>query len=109
MAKNLKSSGDILTLTAPSGGVVSGTVYKIGGLIVVALNSVAQGERFTAAPRQVLDYAKVSAQAWTEGLPLYWDDSAKNFTSTVGSNTLCAKAGAVADNPSSTGSVILNN
>ena len=34
--KNYLESGDKLTLTAPTGGVVAGTAYDFGTLVVVA-------------------------------------------------------------------------
>jgi len=107
--ENAVNSGSVLKLTAPSGGVVSGTVYKIGSLIVVAQATVAEGLSFAAVPRLVLDYAKTSAQAWTEGVLLYWDDTNKVFTTTSTSNTLCGYATEVAANPSTTGRVFLTN
>jgi predicted RecA/RadA family phage recombinase len=54
------------------------------------------------------DLAKVSAQAWTEGAKIYWDDTAKNFTTTSGGNTLAGVAAAAAANPSATGKVRLD-
>ena len=47
MAKNYVSDGSVLTLTAPTGGVVSGTPVKIGALVVVPLVSAVEGAKFT--------------------------------------------------------------
>jgi predicted RecA/RadA family phage recombinase len=55
-----------------------------------------------------VEVAKVSAQAWTVGAPIYWDDTAKLFTTTSTSNTLAGVAVAAAANPSATGRVRLN-
>ena len=107
--KNYENSGDIVTLTAPSGGVVSGKVYKIGLLIVIATATVAEGLPFEGIRQARVTYEKTSAQAWTEGALLYWDDSGKVFTTTSSGNTLCAHAGEVAANPSATGVVLLRN
>jgi predicted RecA/RadA family phage recombinase len=52
--------------------------------------------------------AKTSAQAWTVGARIYWDDTAKLCTTTATSNTLIGVATAIAANPSSTGNVRLN-
>lgn len=106
--KTYAQPGEVITLTAPTGGVVSGTAYKIGSLIVVALVTAAQTIQFSALVRGVVNHAKVSAQAWTEGVKIYWDDSAKNFTTTSTSNTLCGVAAAAAANPSATGYVRLD-
>lgn len=48
MAKNYEQDGKVLTLTAPSGGVVAGKAYAIGTLVAVALVTATQGEPFAA-------------------------------------------------------------
>jgi predicted RecA/RadA family phage recombinase len=90
--KNYGQNGEVVTLTAPSGGVVSGIAYKIGSLIAVALVTTAQTLPFPALARGVVSYAKPGSQAWTEGVKVYWDDSGKNFTTTSGGNTLAGVA-----------------
>ena len=106
--KTYAQPGTVITLTAPSGGVTKGLAYKIGSLIVIATVTAAQTVLFSALTRGVVNHAKVSAQAWTEGVKIYWDDSAKNFTTTSGGNTLCGVAAAAAANPSATGYVRLD-
>lgn len=106
--KNYVQPGDVLELTAPSGGVVSGTAYLIGSLLVIATVTAAQTEKFNGQVVGVVEHAKVSAQAWTEGVKVYWDNSAKLFTTTSGGNTLVGVAAKVADNPSATGFVRLD-
>jgi len=106
--KTYAEPGEIIPLTAPSGGVVAGTAYKIGSLVVVATVTVAQTLMFSALVRGVVSHAKVSAQEWTEGVKVYWDNSAKNFTTTSGSNTLVGVAAAFAANPTATGYVRLD-
>lgn len=91
--KNFVQEGDVLTLTAPMGDVVSGTAYKIGSLVVVATISAAAGDPFTAITRGVVSYTKPGTQAWAEGVKIYWDNSAKKFTTTSGGgNTLVGVA-----------------
>lgn len=104
MAQNFLAPGEHLTLTAPSGGVVSGSVYKIGTLIVVAMISAAAGSPFTAATCGVWSYAKADSQAWTEGAAVYWDDTAKNFTTTSSGNT---KAGVAVEAVASTAGLVI--
>lgn len=106
--KNSRSEGDVLTLVAPSGGVVSGVPVLIGGLLVVPQASAAVGELFAGEVRGVLELSKVSAQAWSQLVKLYWDDTAKLVTTVTGSNTVIGVAAAVADNPSATGLVRLD-
>jgi predicted RecA/RadA family phage recombinase len=105
---NYVQPGEVLKLTAPTGGVVSGLAYKIGSLVVIATVTADQTLPFSALAIGVVEVLKVSAQAWTEGLKIYWDNSAKLFTSTSGGNTLVGVAAKVAANPSSTGWVRLD-
>src|SRR3972149_7807828 len=106
--KTYVSEGDVLTLTAPTDGVVSGTAYLIGSLVVIATRTVAQTLEFEGQVTGVVSHAKVSAQAWTEGAKIYWDDTAKNFTTTSGGNTLVGVAAEAAANPTATGRVRLD-
>lgn len=104
---NYVQEGNFLTLTAPSGGVVSGVLYLIGTLAVVATVDAAEGESFAASTRGVHDLAKTSAQAWTEGAEIYRDAVTGAATTVSTDNTLIGKAAAVAANPSATGAVLL--
>lgn len=88
---NFVQPGHNLTLTAPS-AVVSGVAYLIGSLVVVATTSADSGDPFVGLVTGVVSYAKPGSQAWTEGLKIYWDNSAKKFTSTSGGNTLVGVA-----------------
>lgn len=108
MSTNFRQEGDIVPYTAPSGGVVSGTAYLIGAILVVAEVTAAEGVVFNGRVVGIVSYAKVSAQAWTEGAKIYWDNSAKNMTTTASGNTLVGVAAAVAANPSATGLVRLD-
>ena len=92
--KNYAAPGEVIALTAPGGGVVTGTAYKIGSLVVVATVTAAATVMFSAIVRGTVKYAKPGSQAWAEGVLLYWDDSAKNFTTTAGGNTLVGVAAA---------------
>jgi predicted RecA/RadA family phage recombinase len=114
--QNYVAPGEVLTLTTPGGGVVSGTAYKIGSLVVIATITVTAAQvtadatiKFTGLVCGVVEHAKVSAQEWTEGVKLYWDNSAHLFTtSTGGGNTLVGVASKFAANPSSTGWIRLD-
>jgi len=106
--KTYIQSGEVVEFTAPSGGVVAGTAYLIGSLLVVATVTAAEAAKFDGLVTGVVTHAKVSAQAWTEGAKLYWDNSAKDFTTTAGGNTLIGVAAAAAANPSATGKIRLD-
>lgn len=79
MATNYKQLGNTMTFTAPSGGVVSGSAYMIGSLLVVATSSVAVGLPFEGVAVGVFTLPKATGSAWTEGQMLYWDTSANNL------------------------------
>src|SRR4051812_27543457 len=82
--------------TAPSGGVVKGTAYLIGSLLVVARANAAEAAYFTAAVGGKWTLPKTSSQAWTEGQKLYWDDSTKKLTSAGTAGPLAGVAAAIA-------------
>lgn len=106
--KTQVGNGDTLALTAPV-AFVSGTGYKVGSMFGIAGFSCAIGESGVLWLRGVYTHAKTSAQAWTVGQLLYWDDTNKVVTSAAGTaNLKIGFATAVAANPSSTGSIRLN-
>lgn len=108
MAKNFIQPGQVLTLTAPTDGVVSGNGYLIGALFCIALGNAAQGEQFEAQVTGVWRLPKTSAQAWTEGAAIYWNNTTKQATTAASGNTLIGHAVADAANPSEFGSVRLS-
>lgn len=105
--KNYVQQGDIITLAAPY-DVASGAGALVGVQFGVATHTALSGANVALATRGVFTLAKVSAQAWTVGAAIYWDNSAKNCTTTSSGNTLIGAAMEAASNPSSTGVVRLN-
>lgn len=106
--KNYLQNGDTVTLVAPA-DVASGAGVLVGSLFGVALTTQKSGENVEARVTGVVDLAKVTAQAWsTVGLLIYWDNTAKNATTTSTSNKLIGVNVATAANPSATGRVRLN-
>lgn len=106
--KTFSQTGDVLTFTAPTGGVVSGTGVKIGDILVIATVTAAQTLPFTGVRSGVVSHAKLSAQAWTEGQQVNWDDTNKRFTTVTTGNFRAGVAYAVAANPTATGLVVLS-
>jgi predicted RecA/RadA family phage recombinase len=106
--KNFIQPGNTLTLTAPSGGVVSGSAYLIGSLFVVASGSADAGEPFEGVRVGAFTLPKATGQTWTEGAALYWDDTAKVCTTTATSNTRVGWSASVAATGASTGAVLLS-
>jgi len=88
--QNYVQEGESLDLTAPSGGVVGGLIYKIGIILCVAAADAAEAETFVGYVEGVYDVVAEGAgsgQAWAEGDLIYWDNTAKKCTKTSTSNT----------------------
>lgn len=106
--KNYVQRGDVLELTAPAGGVVSGNGYKIGRFFAVATVTAAVGEKFSGVIEGVVDIAKVAAEPWSEGLLIYWNSGSSLATSISTTALLIGTAVRTEANPTSTGRVKLN-
>lgn len=81
---NYIKPGRTMTFTAPGGGVVSGTAYMIGSLLVVAAATVAAGLPFEGMVEGVFTLPKATGTAWTEGALLYWDTGTSNLVTAPG-------------------------
>jgi predicted RecA/RadA family phage recombinase len=80
---NYIQPGDSITLAAPSGGVVTGGVYVIGQLLVVATTTAAQTIPFVGKTTGCFSVTKVGSQAWTAGAIVYYDEGNARFTTTA--------------------------
>lgn len=105
--KNYVQSGENITLAAPY-DLASGAGCLVGTLFGVAELAAVSGATAIIATRGVFTLPKTSAQAWTVGAAIYWDDTNKVCTTTSSGNTLIGKAIEAAANPSGTGVVRLN-
>jgi predicted RecA/RadA family phage recombinase len=110
---NYLQPGEILPFTTPGGGVVAGLGYKIGSLVVLATVTVTAAQvtadptiKFSAmvsGTATVVKEGAGSGQVWSEGLKIYWDNSAKKFTITSAGNTLVGVAAQAALTAATTG------
>lgn len=105
--KNYIAPGENITVPAPY-DVDAGGGALVGGLFGVAQFDAAETEGVVLVRRGIFDLAKTSAQAWTLGAKIYWDNTNKVATTTSSGNTLIGAAMAVAANPSDTGRVLLD-
>ena len=74
--KNYHSKGENLTLTAPSGGVTSGEMVKVGSLFGIANSTEVAGSNFVLVTNGVFTLPKrshASEEAISGGEPLYLD------------------------------------
>lgn len=96
--KNNWQEGEALDLTAPY-DVVGGAGFKVGLIFAIATSTALSGTAVVGQTRGVVDLLAVTADtAAGPGVAIYWDDTAKKATTTVGSNikigvTAAAKLG----------------
>lgn len=82
--QNFVKSGKTITLTAPY-AVSSGGGAKVGLIFGIAGGDVANGATQEFETEGVFDIAK-DTSTFAVGAAVYWDDTNKVVTSTVGSN-----------------------
>lgn len=107
LATNYVQEGDTLDLLAPY-DVDSGEGMQVGSTFAVALGDALSTAAVRGATVGVWDLAKTSAQAWTAGQKVYWDNNLKVCTTDGTLGLLIGTATVIADNPSATGRVRLN-
>lgn len=84
--KNFIQPGNVVTLPAPA-TVASGAGALVGTLFGVATSDVASGIDGEFQTTGVFDLKKKASQAWTVGAAIYWDNTAKEATTTSTDNT----------------------
>lgn len=67
--------GQVVTYTAPAGGVLSGLGYLVGSLLVIATGDAAEGDQFEGAVVGIFDVPKDGAEEWAEGDKVYFDEN----------------------------------
>lgn len=88
-----ESPGNIIPLTAPGGGVTSGTVYEIDRFVVVALADADAGETFQGAIRGIFNNLPCkTTDDVAQGDALYWDNGNSELTLTAAGNLLVGAA-----------------
>lgn len=112
MAKNYIQPGDRLTLlnpdTSPAVDIASGEGVLIGSIFGVAIVDIPAGESGAVETTGVWKLPKTSAQAWTVGQKIYWNNTLRVVTTSSSGNTLIGVAVEIAANPSAVGLVRLN-
>jgi len=83
--KNYMGEGATITLAAPYARL-SGEGALVGAIFGIAAVDVANGIEAEFKTTGVFDLPKPGSQAWTVGAAVYWDNTAKNVTTTVGTN-----------------------
>ncbi len=91
--KNFVQKGEVLTFLAPY-NVTSGQGFLVGNTFAVATTDALSGAPVEGILEGVSSLTK-AVGAISAFVRVYWDDTARNVTTTVGSNTLigvCALA-----------------
>lgn len=104
---NYRQPGEVLTLTTDR-AVSSGGGFLQGSIFGVASGTYASGDAGEFATCGVYGLAKTSAQAWTAGQPIYWDNTNYRADSDATVGRRIGIATETAANPSSTGYVKLD-
>lgn len=91
--KTYLQDDDHIVATAPY-AVAAGAGCLVGSMFGVAESAIASGARGVLILEGVFTLAKVTGTAWTEGVRIYWDDTAKNCTTAAaaGANKLIGVA-----------------
>lgn len=71
--KNFIQNGDVITATAPTGGITSGQGMVMGALFGVAATTAAEGEAVNIATRGVYELAKRTTATFTAGTVVSYD------------------------------------
>lgn len=77
--KNYIQNGDMITVTAPIGGVTSGQGLLVGSLFGVVAATAAEGEAVEFATTGVFELPKDAATVIDTGDRVAWNDTAKEI------------------------------
>ena len=105
--KNFVQSGDTMPLVAPY-AVASGDGFLVGTLFAVAAGAAANGAAVEGKLTGVFDITALSTDVATQGAKIYWDNTNKRMTTTVGSNSFVGALAAAKANGETTARVRLN-
>jgi predicted RecA/RadA family phage recombinase len=75
--KNFIQRGDMIAVTAPSGGVTSGQGVLVGNLFGIAATTVIEGESVEIATVGVYELPKLASALIAAGDRVAWDGTAK--------------------------------
>ena len=103
-----KKPGDVLTFTAPSGGVTVGVPLLIGSLLVVPKGTAAEDAEFEGMITGEHYLPKTTGATWSEGDKVYWKVSTSKFTKTSSDGQLAGVASRDAGSSDAYGYVRLN-
>lgn len=98
---------DPFQFTVAGANVTGGQGLLLGSLFGVVVASALIGELAAMKRTGRFTLPKATGQVWSVGSLIYWDDTAKNATTTVGSNKVIGAAAAAAISGATSGEVLL--
>lgn len=104
--KTFVQPGETISLIAPA-ATPAGQGVLVGFLFGVAITTVGAGQSVECDTRGVFTMAKTTGEAWAQGALLYWNDTTKALTTTVGTNRAVGMAAQAAASADTTGVVYL--
>lgn len=107
MSANKISRGERLDVVLGA-TTASGDVVVAGDILGIATIAGVSGDTVAIDTKGVFECPKATGQAWAVGNTLYWDATAKNFTTTSTSNKRAGIAAAVQLSADTTGYVKIN-
>lgn len=107
MAKNFIENGDAVQIRATE-DVKSGDVVIIGEMVGVAITDITTGELGACSTVGVWEFNAKAADNISQGAVVYWDATAKEATTTKGSNKVLGKAWSTSPASSTTIAVKIN-
>ena len=105
--KNFVMEGRTITLAAPY-ALTSGQGLLVGSIFGVASADAAISADVETVLEGVFTLTKATGAAWTVGALIYWDNAARNCTTTVATNKLIGVAQSAALTGDTVGNVRLN-
>lgn len=106
--KNYIAPGNVVDVTAPTGGVVSGTAYLIGSMFGIATVSAAAGVVFPLNVTGIVQLPKATGTAWAVGDAVYWNNSTKAVGKASTGNSKIGVAASIQVSADTLGNVRLN-
>ncbi|AVW93032.1 DUF2190 family protein [Celeribacter baekdonensis] len=77
--KNFIQNGHIIRVTAPVGGITSGTAIIVGNIFGIAAYTSADGDPVELGTTGVYQLPKATTAVLTVGARVAWDNTAKNI------------------------------
>jgi predicted RecA/RadA family phage recombinase len=109
MAKEILSEKYSAYKLAHTAAVAVKEILLLQSKVVMALNaSDANAENIYVYRADAIRVPKTAGQAWAPGALIYWDNTAKSFTTTTTSNTLAGYIAAVAASADTEGVIDLD-